>query len=53
MISAIKFERGITAQWTWVGSGPGTGISCRTVYGSEGSLDFEVGLTPRGGENHQ
>ena len=50
MISAIKFERGITAQWTWVGSGPGNGISRRTVYGSEGSLDFEAGLTPRGGE---
>lgn len=50
MISAIKFERGISAQWTWVGSGPGNGISCRTVYGSEGSLDFETGLTPRGGE---
>ena len=50
MISAIKFERGITAQWTWVGSGPGNSISRRTVYGSEGSLDFEAGLTPRGGE---
>ena len=50
MVSAIKFERGITAQWTWVGSGPGNGISRRTLYGSEGSLDFEAGLTPRGGE---
>ena len=50
MVSAIKFESGITAQWTWVGSGPGNGISRRTLYGSEGSLDFETGLTPRGCE---
>lgn len=51
MISTIKFEDGVTAQWTWVGSGPGDGISRRTVYGSEGSLDFATGLTLRNGEN--
>ncbi len=51
MISAIKFEDGVTAQWTWVGSGPGDGISRRTVYGSEGSLDFATGITLRNGEN--
>ncbi len=51
MISAIKFEGGVTAQWTWVGSGPGDGISRRTIYGSEGSLDFATGLTLRNGEN--
>ena len=51
MISTIKFEGGVTAQWTWVGSGPGDGISRRTVYGSEGSLDFATGLTLRNGEN--
>ena len=50
MVSAIQFERGISAQWTWVGSGPGNGINCRTLYGSEGSLDFEAGLTSRSGE---
>ena len=50
MISTIKFERGVTAQWTWVGSGPGGSFSRRTVYGSDGSLDFETGLTPRNGE---
>lgn len=51
MLSAIKFEDGVSAQWTWVGSGPGDGISRRTVYGSEGSLDFATGLTLRNGEN--
>ena len=51
MISAIKFEDGVSAQWTWVGSGPGDGISRRTLYGSEGSLDFATGLTLRNGEN--
>ena len=51
MVSAIKFEDGVTAQWTWVGSGPGDGISRRTVYGSEGSLDFATGITLRNGEN--
>ena len=24
MIATIKFEQGVTAQWTWVGSAPGT-----------------------------
>ena len=51
MISTITFEDGVTVQWTWVGSGPGEGISRRTIYGSEGSLDFATGLTLRNGEN--
>lgn len=50
MISTIKFAEGVTAQWTWVGSAPGSGFGRRTVYGSEGCLDFGEGLVPRNGE---
>ena len=50
MIATIKFEQGVTAQWTWVGSAPGHHFNQRTVYGSEGALDFRQGLIPRGGE---
>lgn len=47
MIATIKFDKGVVAQWTWVGSAPGQGFSRRTVYGSEGCLDFGAGLVPR------
>ena len=50
MIATIKFEQGVTAQWTWVGSAPGHHFNQHTVYGSEGALDFRQGLIPRGGE---
>ena len=50
MIATIKFEQGVTAQWTWVGSAPGHAFRQHTVYGSEGSLDWNQGLVPRGGE---
>ena len=50
MIATIKFEQGVTAQWTWVGSAPGHGFGQHTVYGSEGALDWGRGLVPRGGE---
>ena len=50
MIATIKFEQGVTAQWTWVGSAPGHGFRQHTVYGSEGSLDWNEGLVPRRGE---
>jgi len=50
-ISVIKFENGVTGQWTWVGSAPGQGFGRRTFYGSEGCIDLSGGLFPRGGEN--
>ena len=50
MIATIKFEQGVTAQWTWVGSAPGQGFGQHTIYGSEGALDWGRGLVPRGGE---
>ena len=50
MMATIKFEQGVTAQWTWVGSAPGHNFRQHTVYGSEGALDWNVGLVPRGGE---
>jgi len=51
MISTIKFDNGISAQWTWVGSAPGQGFNRKTIYGSEGALDWGSGLHPRGGES--
>ena len=52
LIATIKFEQGVTAQWTWVGSAPGHGFRQHTVYGSEGSLDWNQGLVPRSGETN-
>ena len=50
MLSTIKFAEGVSAQWTWVGSAPGQGFNRRTLYGSEGCIDFGTGLVPRTGE---
>lgn len=50
MLSTIKFAEGVSAQWTWVGSAPGEGFNRRTLYGSEGCIDFGAGLVPRTGE---
>ncbi len=50
MLSTIKFAEGVSAQWTWVGSAPGHGFNRRTLYGSEGCIDFGTGLVPRTGE---
>ena len=50
MLSTIKFAEEVSAQWTWVGSAPGQGFNRRTLYGSEGCLDFGAGLVPRTGE---
>jgi predicted dehydrogenase len=50
VIATIKFEQGVTAQWTWVSSAPGQGFSRRTIYGTEGCLDWGVGLVPRNSE---
>ena len=47
MISTITFDQGVSAQWTWVGSAPGQGFNRKTIYGSEGSLDWGSGLHQR------
>ena len=47
MIATIKFDHGVSAQWTWVGSAPGQGFNRKTIYGSEGSLDWGSGLHRR------
>ena len=43
-------SKALAAQWTWVGSAPGHHFRQHTVYGSEGALDWNLGLVPRGGE---
>jgi predicted dehydrogenase len=46
-MALVEFEGGAVVQWTWVGSAPGQRFSRRTLYGSEGCLDWESGLWQR------
>ena len=45
----LEFENDIVVQWTTAHTAPGEGFCRRVLYGSEGSLDWEAGLTSRGG----
>ncbi|MEE2659238.1 MAG: Gfo/Idh/MocA family oxidoreductase [Candidatus Latescibacterota bacterium] len=47
----IEFEGGAVVQWTWSGSSPGEGFNRRTLYGSDGCIDWESGLWTRSGDN--
>jgi len=49
--ATIEFDGGAVVQWTWSGSDPGQGFSRRTLYGSEGCIDWETGLWTRDGNN--
>ncbi len=44
----IQFQGGVIVQWTTVKAGPGKGFSQRTLYGSEGCLDWGSGLHIKG-----
>jgi len=49
--ATIEFDGGAVVQWTWSGSDPRQGFSRRTLYGSEGCIDWETGLWTRDGNN--
>ena len=49
--ATIEFDGGAVVQWTWSGSSPGQSFNRRTLYGSEGCIDWETGLWTRGGAN--
>ncbi len=50
-LALINFDNDILVQWVSVHSAPGEGIGRRTLYGSEGSIDWGKGLTLRSGTN--
>ena len=49
--ATIEFDGAAVVQWTWSGSSPGQSFNRRTLYGSEGCIDWETGLWTRGGAN--
>lgn len=49
--ATIEFDGGAVVQWTWSGSSPGQRFNRRTLYGSEGCIDWESGLWTRDGQN--
>ena len=50
-MALIDFDGGAVVQWTWQGSAPGQGFGRRTIYGSEGCIDWGSGLWTRDGQN--
>lgn len=50
-MALIDFDGGAVVQWTWQGSAPGQGFGRRTIYGSEGCIDWQSGLWTRDGQN--
>ena len=50
-MALIDFDGGAVVQWTWQGSAPGQEFGRRTIYGSEGCIDWESGLWTRDGRN--
>lgn len=50
VMAMIRFDGDVMVQWTWQASAPGQGFGKRILYGSEGSLDWELGWCPRQGE---
>ena len=50
-MALIDFDGGAVVQWTWQGSGPGQAFGRRTLYGSEGCIDWQSGLWTRDGRN--
>ena len=49
-LATVEFENGVVGHWSYTGAGPGQGFNCRTIYGSEGSLDFSAGIKMRSGD---
>jgi predicted dehydrogenase len=49
--ATIEFDGGAVVQWTWSGTSPGQGFNRRTLYGSEGCIDWDSGLWTREGDN--
>ena len=49
--ATIEFDGGAVVQWTWSGSSPGQDFNRRTLYGSEGCIDWDTGLWSRDGSN--
>lgn len=50
-MAIIKFPKEVLVQWIWAGTAPGNGFNRRTLYGSEGCIDWGSGFWNRKGEN--